>query len=200
MKLSSLFLTAALALAFTACDSTDPDDGGTLEVQTASNVPADLAQRDDQGNVEQTGQYTLFDLESGQVALSYADTDRSDSLSASWDIGFQSTNVIVNTTEGSEAGAQMLETLFEDVTEAPASGYASALADAWFNYDPQTHIVTPVPGRVIVVRTAEGNHAKIRIVSYYEDAPAEPTGAEPPRYYTFEYVVQTDGTRDFPVE
>lgn len=56
----------------------------------------------------------------------------------------------------------------------------------WYNYNPQTHAVTPIPGRTLVVRTADGRYAKVRILSYYKDAPEDVEGAES-RYYTFEY-------------
>lgn len=197
-----------LAFSLAACDSTDPDDGGQLDVQTASDIPADPATHDPEtGQPQQTGRYTLLDIETGDVVLSYDNEDRSDSLSTTWDIGFQSTNLIANTTSGSEGGILFVENTFEEVTEAPAGGYGAALpggsGNGWYNYDEATNVVTPIPGRVILIKTAAGNYAKIRILSYYEGAPSEPTATDPEhpsRHYTFEYVVQPNGTRDFPME
>lgn len=215
MKRSSLFLTAAIALAFTACDSNDPDDGGQLEVQTASDIAADPTPppTGDGPPPSGTGQYTLFDLDNGEIVLSYEEENRSDSLSTTWDIGFQGTNVIANTTEGSEGGILFVENLFDEVLEAPASGYEAALPsgsdNGWYTYTgPPNHWILPIPGRTLIVRTGEGNYAKVRILSYYKGNPEEPPLFEdqegqaehPSRYYTFEYVVQTDGTRDFPME
>ena len=55
--------------------------------------------------------------------------------------------------------------------------------------------ITPIAGRTIVLTTGEGGYAKVRILSYYRGNPATPSGDS--RYYTFEYVVQPDGSRDF---
>ena len=47
-----------------------------------------------------------------------------------------------------------------------------------------------MPGRVLVVRTADGRYAKVSIQSYYKGAPASPTQASESGYYTFRYVFQ----------
>ena len=55
--------------------------------------------------------------------------------------------------------------------------------------------MTPIAGRTIALTTGDGDYAKLRILSYYRGNPATPGGDS--RYYTFEYVVQPDGSRDF---
>jgi hypothetical protein len=55
-------------------------------------------------------------------------------------------------------------------------------------------VVTPIAGRVLAIRTALGNYAKIEIQSYYQNAPTAPTSANPSGYYTFRYVYQPNGT------
>ena len=56
--------------------------------------------------------------------------------------------------------------------------------------------LTPIPGRVLVIRTADGTYAKVRILSYYKGAPETPDAAtDEARYYTFEFLHQPDGSR-----
>jgi hypothetical protein len=52
-----------------------------------------------------------------------------------------------------------------------------------------TNLVTAIPGRILVFRTHDGKVAKVEILSYYQNAPANPDGsADPSRYYTFNYI------------
>jgi hypothetical protein len=222
---SLLPLALAVSLALAACDSSS-DDGTDatdepLQVQTVTDLPADPPTGANTGRPTSTGRYTLFSLRTGEVVVASGDDVRADSASTDWDIGFQSTNVIINggTSGPGDGGALVVEDTFESVTEAPADdqfrvdGSATCGDDAtaraicpvsesdngWHTYNRQTNVVTPTPGRTLVVRTADGEgYAKIRILSYYEGNPADPSQAplEDARYYTFEYVVQTDGSRD----
>jgi hypothetical protein len=220
LRLTALLLVAGL---LTACDSTDdnepPDE--PLEVQRIEDVPADPSTGRDPttGEAIDTDRYTFVSLRTGQVVLRYDTDARADSNSTAWDLGFQGTNVIVNGgTSGPGNGAALIvEELFEDVTEAPADDElrvdGSASCDdgssfavcpgsdnGWYNYNFQTNIIAPIPGRTLVVRTADGRYAKVRFVSYYEGAPANPDGfADEARYITFEYVFQEDGSRDLSV-
>src|SRR5690606_39264669 len=100
-----------------------------------------------------------LDLETGE-AVAPGEGDLSFSK---WDIGVAEgvTTVVLD-------GAT-----FDDVEDAPAEGYAADAEafngeDAWYSYDPVTHELTPKP-RVYVLRTAEGNHFKIAMLSYVDD-------------------------------
>lgn len=61
-------------------------------------------------------------------------------------------------------------------------------------------MISPIKTRTIVVKTTEGKFAKVKIESYYKDAPENPsmevlmTGSG---YYTFTYAYQTNGTKVF---
>ncbi|MFQ5551232.1 MAG: HmuY family protein, partial [Gemmatimonadales bacterium] len=62
---------------------------------------------------------------------------------------------------------------FSTVTRAPAGGYAAAsevdpLATPirWYRYSMITHLLKP-SGAVFVVRTTQGNYAKLELLSYY---------------------------------
>lgn len=198
----SLFLFAAvlLSLSLTACDSTSVDDGDddepVLESRTVSDLPADPTE-----TRQGTGRYTLFSLRDDEIVLSYSNTtNRADSSSTAWDIGFQSLNVITNggASGPGEAAGYIAEQAFSEVTEVDterlkADTESTMMLRDWYNYDRTTHIVTPLPGRTLVLRTADGEHyAKIRIESYYEGAPAEPASEDASRYYTFDYVLSDE--------
>jgi len=89
---------------------------------------------------------------------------------------------------------------FNSLTEAPESGYEDKTADnkmQWYNYNPETHEISSKQGVVIVVKTFDGKYAKMRIVNYYQGNPAEYNQENKSRYYTFEYVYQPDGSRNF---
>ena len=70
--------------------------------------------------------------------------------------------------------------------------------NGWYNYSSATNLIVPVAGRTIVLTTGDGDYAKVRILSYYQGNPATPDPqTDASRYYTFEYVVQPDGSRGF---
>jgi len=67
--------------------------------------------------------------------------------------------------------------------------------NGWYNYDPSQLTIRPIPGKVIVLRTADNKFAKVEILSYYKDAPeviTEQIALNDLRYYTFNYVYQDD--------
>ncbi len=202
----NLIITAFLvipALTLTACDSVSGNEEipDPLETILVENLPADPTERDPEtGEVfDPTNRFTLFSLRDNSIVLSYSEPDRADSASTAWDIGFRGTTLIANGGDSGpgDGGIQVLEGAFEEITQAPTSGYDDT-NDGWYSYDMNTHVMSPTPGRVVMVRTADGRYAKIRIISYYEDAPANPSFMDPARFYTFEYIFQPDGSADFP--
>ncbi|MEM1270071.1 MAG: HmuY family protein [Bacteroidota bacterium] len=147
-----------------------------------------------------------------------------DSVSTAWDVGFRSTTVIFNggSSGPGNAAATILAEAFDDVTEAPATLLAdgnnqcpeiqgfggvrpgpplavcTGSGNGWYNYDPAANVVSPRAGRTIVFRTADEQlFGKMRILSYYQGNPSAPTSDNASRYYTFEYVLQPDGSREF---
>lgn len=64
----------------------------------------------------------------------------------------------------------------------------------------QAHTCWARPDRTIIVRTALGNYAKMKIISLYKDAPAEPETHSPSPYFTFQYVIAKPGTTDFTIK
>lgn len=141
--------------------------------------------------------FTYYDLESAEII--------EDAASTKWDIGLNGTNIIANTEN--EAGIILLNAPFEDVDEAPTSNYGET-AGSWYIYTGEAptgpkHTILPKANTTLVIKTAEGNYAKIKIISYYKGNPD--TSSEDfinfirpaDRYYTFEFGVQTDGSTKF---
>lgn len=68
------------------------------------------------------------------------------------------------------------------------------------SYDKQ-HVVYPIANRIMIVKTAKGNYAKIRMLSLYKDEtdPSKWKRNTPHPYYTFEYVLIKSGATGFPI-
>ncbi|MGB5820246.1 MAG: HmuY family protein [Saonia sp.] len=202
-QMKSMFKIVMLlfvAMAFTSC-SDDDDEGPQLEAvesKTASNIPA--PQTGGQPSPDPIGgPFTKFSFATGAVT-----TDETE-----WDIAFRGTRIAVNggvatgtadePVRNGNAGAFIATGTFASVTTAEGltfiqdadGAYAiTPLSDeGWYNYNPQVNIISPIPGRVLVFRTHDGKYAKVEILSYYKDAPAQPDGfGDESRFYTFNYV------------
>jgi len=206
-RLTASVLLFGVAGALSACDGSGPDvDPQPIDAQRVSDLAADPIVGIDSttGQPVGTGRFTFYSLRENAVVPS------SDSATASWDIALRGTTILVNGgTSGPGAGAAQVWTgVFDDLLEAPADGYAVDAAagnaipigsgNGWYNYNPPLNLITPIPGRVIVLRTADGRYAKISVLSYYRGAPAAPDATtHEARYYTFDFVLQEDGTRSF---
>jgi hypothetical protein len=194
-----------LAASISGCEKDGDSDTSTpLEAKTSADINARAA---DNG-----GSSVFFNLTTGQTV------PVSDSATTKWDLAFKATAIRVNSGASGPgtAGAQILTTGFDDLKEAPASGYkldTAGLAiptgsnNGWYTYTGEApsgpkHAVLPIAGRTIVVRTANNKYAKIQIVSYYQGNPN--TSSESfidvltrPKegYYTIRYMIQADGSR-----
>lgn len=195
--LRSVTITCIL-LAFAACSNDDDNssDLAAVESSTASNIPA--PQTGGQGEPV-GGPFTKFSFATGAVTTS--DTE--------WDIAFRGTTIAVNggsatgtddePERNGDAGVSIVNGTFADITTADgltfsqdASGafaIASGSDNGWYNYNPATFTITPIPGKILVFRTHDGKYAKVEILSYYKDAPTEIDAmADESRFYTFNYV------------
>ena len=213
--LTYLTLIATLVL-FTSCeeDAEGPDNvQADLEVQMAEDIPADPdVTRGPDGSTPPPS-FTFFSLTDGEIV------DKADSASTLWDIALAGTTILVNggTSGPGQGAAQIVSGTFDELAEAPESGYQTdsetgfaipaGSGNGWYNYtgggNPPNAVI-PIPGSVIVLKTAEGNYAKMEILSYYEGNPDTSTeefinfNTRPEgRHYTFQYVVQPNGSRDF---
>lgn len=198
-----------------------------LNVQTVTDLPADPGPRSaTTGQVSGTGRFALYSLRGDSLVLGVDNANRADSNSTAWDIGFRGTTVIFNggTSGPGQARAQIVTAPFVEVTEAPADGYladgentcpavqgrpgapyavCTGSGNGWYTYTPFPTgggYIVPTPGRTLVVLNADGEtYSKVRFVSYYPGNPDPATITEdtPERFYTFDFVTQPDGSRDF---
>lgn len=195
-----LFSLLFMLFAFVACsdDEDDTPDLTAVESSTASNIEA--PQTGGQGQSEpEGGPFTKFSFETGTVT----DSD------TNWDIAFRGTSIAVNggTETGTadeperngNAGVSIETATFASITSADGltfvqdadGAYAipTGSDNGWYNYNSTTFTITPIPGKILVFRTHDGKYAKVEILSYYRDAPAEPNGfVDEYRVYTFNYV------------
>ncbi|MCB2407320.1 HmuY family protein [Hymenobacter lucidus] len=209
--MNHLFLRTALAalavssLSLTSCDKDDDTTPGvtpTLEAKTVSNLAPQPAPTSGSGQPGTPRHYTFFSLAEGK------EVPYTDSASTKWDLAFRGTTILTNggTSGPGQGGAQVKTGLFAELTTAPDAGYAQDAAtgkaiptgsgNGWYSYNATTHIISPIAGRVVVVRTATGKYAKLEVTNYYKDAPATPTETTPSGYYTFRYVYQPDGSKN----
>jgi len=193
--MKKLFIIALSCAAFAACKKEEDKKVTPVTPLTA------VLERD----INASGaRYQFYSIETGDTV------PVTDSASTKWDIAFRSTTVLLNggTSGPGQAGVIILDTLFNEVTTAPATGYAQDNAlgkgiptgsnNGWYNYagDP-THTISPLAGKVFVIRTATGKYAKLEFISYYKGAPVAPNGvtdAGISRFYTIRYIYQPDGT------
>lgn len=157
-----------------------------VSITAVTNIDADAAN---------TGHFTLYSLADNKVV------PISDSATTKWDIGFKATTIIINggSSGPGKAEGQVISTVFNQLAVAPETGYTADAAakkaiTGWYSYNMTTHIISPVTGAVIVLKTANGNYAKVEISSYYKDAPATPDENSLSRYYHFRFAYQPDGT------
>ncbi|QKZ12163.1 HmuY family protein [Spirosoma sp. KUDC1026] len=211
LSLKNTLWIAALSLAaLTSCSDDSTTPAVPVQSRTVRNLPADptatpVSTTGTSTTATQpaaaTNKYTLYRLSDSTVVAN------SDSASNRWDIGFRATNIIVNggAIRSGQGGAYVHSGTFDALTTIPESATfatdqsASQLAvptgsgNGWYNY--ANTIITPIPGRVLVVRTGDGKYAKVEILSYYRGAPATPSATSVGRYYTFRYVYQPNGSK-----
>lgn len=135
----------------------------------------------------------------------------SDSNSTKWDFAMRFEAFLVNSNASGpgNAGVQVLNTAFDNVTVAPESGYRFDTTVAqraikgtdWYIYNSTTRTFAPVAGKTFVFRTATNNFAKLEILSA---DPADNNGnpVVPPTRptkikYKIRYAYQANGKREF---
>ena len=180
---------------------------------TVSNLPADtvLGINAVTGMPFSAGKYTFYSLERNAIV------PNADSASTKWDLAFAGTKILINGgTSGTGLGGAFIYTgLFDNVKtisndsvfkidNAPASfAVTYGSGKGWYVYDQLTSLVTPLAGRVLVIRTASGKYAKLEIINYYKGGVTLPITASDndklskQRYYTFRYTYQPNGSKTF---
>jgi len=157
----------------TTCDSTDPfthTDNDDDSITTTVNASCEE-------------NWVYLNLDETSEVVPKAPEDNED-----WDLAFQRFKIKSN---GGISGSQdvrvavVSDTDFEDLIEAPQTGYLSDAEDSddededpdftflapepWYNYNEETHILTP-KDHIYVVQSTSGEYFKIQITDYYDDA------------------------------
>lgn len=203
-KLSFKFLlVAGLLIIFTACKKEESEAvTPPLETKTFSNLaaPGDVIDRAT-GQITKANPFVYFSFEKGSTV---AETEN-------WDIAFKGTTIIVNSGKSGngQAGAIIKSGIFDELTTAPESNefrqdsdneYAipTGSNNGWYNYaGAPSHVIAPIAGKVIMIKTFDGKYAKMEVLSYYKDAPAEPNAfTDQSATYTFRYMYQADGSKN----
>ncbi|GMQ28859.1 HmuY family protein [Algoriphagus confluentis] len=194
-----LFLLLSLGF-FSACNEDTPEPVVPLEAVLVEDLaaPNDVIDRVT-GQVTEERPFQYFSLETNSLV----------SESEDWDLAFKGTTIRVNASK--DVKASIVTGIFEEINIVPSSAVFTTDTEStfaiptgsgsgWYNYNPATFTVTPIPGRVILVQTAAGNYSKIEILSYYK---GNPPVAEinpmttPSAHYTFRYVLQANGSMNF---
>ena len=200
-------LAGTFLLAFNAgCESSEVEEPGIdLQAKTVENLhaPNDVMDRST-GEITEEKPFRYYSLENNQEV---------DNRDGNWDIGFKGTTLIVNSGTSGSGTAQgtVVTGAFDEMSEVPstveflsdgADGMAipTGSGNGWYNYNPSTHVISPIPGRVLLIRTNAGNYAKVEVLSYYQDNPplaeVDPMSS-PGSYYTFRYTLQPNGSTNF---
>lgn len=223
MKRTLTGILATGILVFTACkkdDATTPIDktnDGTFKVftegkiTTVQNLIADtIIGLTPIGQPYGANKFTFFSIENNALVAS------SDSATTRWDIAFRGTTIITNagTSGPGNGGAFVQVGTFDGLTTisadstfrtdaAPVYAIRTGSGKGWYNYDGANNLITPLPGRVILIKTASGKYAKLEITNYYKKG-VTPAATAPDdeklhsqRYYGFRYTFQSNGTTTF---
>ncbi|CAM1335063.1 HmuY family protein [Tenacibaculum aestuariivivum] len=188
-------------LAFTAFSCSDNND--TVPEESVSKRIDNLYAKEitdySVNPPKSSGEFIKFSFKKGEIV-----TDDN------WDIAFRATTILVN---GGEAtgikeepnrtgnAALLLATgTFLDIKKVSDTavfnqdakeGVLALPKSTWYTYNMADHSINPVAGKIIVVRTIDGNYAKMEILSYYKDMDSS-NSADPQnsggQYYTFNYV------------
>jgi hypothetical protein len=212
-NLTKIALFLSLGLALVACRKDEETIVVPLSAITVSNLAADtVTGLGVDGRPQSAGTTTYYSLVDNKVIAS------TDAASTKWDIAFSSTKILVNsgTSGPGLGGAFVYVGLFDVLKTIPAdSNFATDNSNAvsfaiplgsgkaWYTYDALTTLVSPIAGRVLVIRTANGKYAKIEILNYYKGGVTLPATASvndklfKQRYYTFRYIYQANGSKTF---
>jgi hypothetical protein len=194
-KLKSILVIAFLSVIVVSCDDNEvvPDP---VIATTVENLYAPVVSDRTVNPPVESGEFTKFSFKTGSIVTG-----------DDWDIAFRATKILINggavvgiTDEPSRTGDASLAFVsdtFNSVVEAPEDAlfsqdsngtYALPIGsgNGWYTYSRQTNLISAIAGKVIVVKTVDGNYAKMEILSYYKDQ--DSSNPDNARYYTFNYL------------
>ena len=209
MKTNFLKLSLLALIIFTASCSSDDDKNTTPPAVVTTKVSDLPAPQTGGGQTAASGEFTKFSFSENKIVTN----DK-------WDIAFRGTTIIVNggtkfnvedagePSRTGSAAVSIVSGTFASVTAFPeaatfkqdaATVYAipTGSGNGWYNY--ANTVISPIAGKVFVVKTHDGKYAKFEILSYYKGAPVtpDPSKTEDTRFYTFNFAYQANSTTTF---
>jgi len=207
MQKLSLFLSLIILL-FASCEKSSNNDI-IIDEDVITFVELNASQYD--VNILDslvTGKFEKFSFSEG-------DTVNHDN----WDVAFSGTTIIVNGGDSysvnqpertgnaavyiatgvmSDIKIVDINKLEQDNASEPAIIDDLGISEqGWASYDISTHILSPIPGRILVFRTHDNKYAKMEIIYFYDSPEPQPLEGDFGGFYTFNYVYQLDGTTAF---
>lgn len=213
-----LLITAAMVSCKKEDAAIDTTNNGTFKVYTVGNITTvQNLMGDTIIGINPTtfqpygsGKFTFFSLATGQLVAN------TDSATTKWDLAFRGTTILTNSGNSGPGlgGAYVQVGLFADVTKvssdstfkvdnAPSYAITTGSNKGWYVYDGANNLITPIPGRVLIIRTSTGKYAKVEILNYYKGGVTPAASASDAlklseqRYYTFRYTYQASGSTTF---
>jgi len=217
-----LVTVLAAAVIFTSCKKDKVEQPATNpaafsvttsgSVTTVKNLPADtIIGIASSGQPFGAGKYSFFSLETKQWI------SNSDSATAKWDLAFSGSTIRVNnlTSGPGSGGAFVYVGTFDALTSVPvdsvfrvdnhptAYAIAKGSGKGWYTYDGINNLLTPTPGRVLVIKTASGKYAKVEVLNFYKGGITPSASATDAvktydqRYYSFRFTYQPSGAMNF---
>ena len=211
-SISYIIVIAVFNVFLLSCSKSNTTIVAPLSATMVKDLPADtIIGITAQGQPYGAGKYTFYSLEKNSIIAN------TDSATTKWDLAFNGTKILTNSgTSGIGLGGAFVQVgLFDNLktisadsvfkTDNAPSSYAVTFGSGkgWYTYDPIKNLITPLAGRVLVIRTASGKYAKVEIIAYYKggvtlDATApDAEKLSKQRYYTFRYIFQPNGTKTF---
>jgi hypothetical protein len=201
-------LLSVLILFFTSCEKSSNNDI-IIDEDVITFVELNASQYD--VNILDslvTGKFEKFSFSEGDTVIH-----------DNWDVAFSGTTIIVNGGDSysvsqpdrignaavyiatgvmSDIRTVDLSKLEQDNTSGPAIIDDLGISEqGWASYDMSTHILSPIPGRILVFRTHDNKYAKMEILYFYDTNSPDPSEGDFGGYYTFNYVYQSTGEINF---
>ncbi len=194
-KSQKIVLILGLFLGLMSCTNRD---------EAAVPVPSAKASGLSQGPVQ-----TFNNLDANRSFVKFNFSKNAVVTDDNWDVAFFSTNIIVNagvaksTAEPArtgQGGLYLVNSLFDELNNFDekllkkdhTDGYAlpTGSGNGWYTYNSSSHIVSPIPGKILAIKTHNGHWVKMQILSYYKDMPEKPTyDSAVERTYSFKFAI-----------
>ncbi|WP_272151796.1 HmuY family protein [Tenacibaculum aiptasiae] len=188
-QLKTILVLAIISFVAISCSDNDTAVVKPVEAKSVENLHAPAGGF----GGKYTGPFAKFSFKKGTIV-----TDDS------WDIAFRATEIIVNggvkgklledIDRTGNASMDLVSGAFSKIDMAPntlkqdaadALAVATGSGNGWYTYaGPPSHAITATAGKVFIIKTIDGNYAKMEILSYNKDKDL----SKDSRYYSFNYV------------